>query len=46
MKNDPAQIAAHEQEMAHILDRDVRAAHLLDPRVSIDALILNTEPEE
>ncbi|KAA0962480.1 hypothetical protein FQ142_03930 [Microbacterium sp. ANT_H45B] len=46
LKNDPAQIAAHEQEMAHILDRDVRAAHLLDPRVSIDELILSPELED
>lgn len=46
LKNDAAQIAAHEQEMAHILDRDVRAAYLLDPGVSIDELILNPEPED
>lgn len=46
LKHDPARIAAHEQEMAHILDRDVRAAHLLDPRVSIDELIPNSQPED
>lgn len=37
---DPARIAAHEQEMAHILDREIRAAKLLDPSLSVDAFLL------
>lgn len=38
--NDPARIAAHEQEMAHILNRDIRAAKFLDPSLSVDAFLL------
>lgn len=43
--NDPAKIAAHEQDMAHIVDRDIRAARLLDPSQSIDALLLDDTDE-
>lgn len=36
-----ARTAAHEQEMAHIANRDIRAAALLDPALSIDSLLLD-----
>ena len=40
LDNDPARIAAHEQDMARILDRDIRAARLLDPSLSVDVFLL------
>lgn len=45
LDNDAAKIAAHEQDMARIVDRDIRAAHLLDPSQSIDALLLGDADE-
>jgi hypothetical protein len=44
--NDPGKIAAHEQEMAGILSRDIRAAGLLDPSLSIDTLLLEDAPDD
>lgn len=38
--HDPARLAAHDREIAHILDRDIRAARLLDPTLSIDSFLM------
>lgn len=46
LDNDPARIAAHEQDMAHILERDIRAARLLDPSLSVDAFLLEDAPDD
>lgn len=37
---DSAKLAAHDAEMATIYDRDVRAAAVLDPTVTLDQLLL------
>ena len=37
---DAAKLAAHDAEMAAIRDRDVRAAALLDPTITLDQLLL------
>lgn len=43
--DDPGKTAAHEQEMADIRSRDIRAAAVLDPRVNLDDMLLHPEPE-
>jgi hypothetical protein len=43
--NDPGRIAAHEQELAEIVSRDVRAARLIDPSVKLDDLLLQGRDE-
>ena len=40
-EDDPAKLAEHDRDMAQILSRDVRAAQLLDPTISIDDLLLS-----
>jgi len=40
-KKTDAEIAAHEQEMAEIKQRELRAARLLDPSIDFDAIILS-----
>jgi hypothetical protein len=44
LKNDPAQIAAHDREMASILSRSARAAELLDPDGDFDSELLTASP--
>lgn len=41
--NDVGRIAAHEQEMAHLLNREIRAAALLDPSLSIETILLDPD---
>ncbi|TIH27078.1 hypothetical protein, partial [Subtercola vilae] len=38
--HDAAKIAAHDMDMAQILSRDIRAARLLEPSLSLDDLLL------
>ncbi|MBT1683784.1 hypothetical protein [Curtobacterium flaccumfaciens] len=45
LDHDPGRIAAHEQEMAGIRSRDIRAAAIFDPTLSIDDMLLNRNPD-
>ncbi|MBF4629587.1 hypothetical protein [Curtobacterium flaccumfaciens] len=46
LDDDPGRIAAHEQQIADIRSRDIRAAAVFDPTLSLDDVLLNRDLED
>lgn len=42
----PAKLVAHDRNLAEAVNRDIRAAALLDPTLSLDAILLGNKPRE
>lgn len=42
----PAQLAAHDREVAETVNRDIRAAALLAPHLSLDTIFLGDDPPD
>ncbi|NYF16537.1 hypothetical protein HDC37_001362 [Microbacterium sp. AK009] len=42
----PAKLAAHDRQVAFAVDRDIRAAALLDPDISLDSILLGQDLPE